>query len=161
MSAVRQKSRIIGRLLRFAAVIVLLSMVAEPLSRASLHGWRLIGLYFLALVGIYSALHIVIDRFVSSLNKWIGAFLAVIPVILIGTNGGGAGSIAAISYIAVSLLIVAARADGGCEVMAIPSLIFGRYTHLACIIFSPIDWLERKIYKIIGVDKKETDEQAP
>jgi len=157
---VRQKSRIVGRILRLATVIFLLNMVAEPLSQASLYGWRLIGLYFLALVGIYSALHIIIDRFVSSLNKWIGSFLAILPAIFIATNGGVAGTISAITYIAVSLLIVAVCADGGCEVMAIPSLIFGRYTHLACIVFSPIDWLERKIYELIGVEKAIDEKDA-
>ena len=56
--------------------------------------------------------------------------------------------------------VVAVRADGGCEVMAIPSLIFGRYTHLACIVFSPIDWLERKTYELLGWEKTIDEKDA-
>ena len=37
------------------------------------------------------------------------------------------------------------RAAPGCEVMAIPGLLFGKHTELACLIFSPLDRLERKL----------------
>jgi len=37
------------------------------------------------------------------------------------------------------------RADPGCEVMAIASLLFRKHTELACLIFSPLDTLERKL----------------
>jgi len=30
-------------------------------------------------------------------------------------------------------------------VMAIPGLLFGKHTQLACLIFSPLDRLERKL----------------
>jgi hypothetical protein len=160
VAATRQRSRIVGRLLRLATAALLLSMIVEETAGASFGAWRQIGYYFVFLVGIYSALHLFIDRFVSSLNKWLGAVLAVVPVILVAIYGGGVGTIAAISYISVSLLIVAARADGGCEVMAIPSLIFGRYTHLACLVFSPIDWIERKIYQLVGIDDEKDEGPA-
>ena len=58
--------------------------------------------------------------------------------------GQGEGGTAAITYVGVSLLIDALRADSGCEVMALPGLIFGNRTHLACIVFSPVDALESR-----------------
>ena len=45
----------------------------------------------------------------------------------------------------VVLVLAGLRSDAGCEVMAIPGLVLGRRTHLACIVFSPIDWLEEKV----------------
>jgi hypothetical protein len=79
--------------------------------------------------------------------------LAVTPVFLVwlfGQGGGplfgqGEGGTAAITYVGVSLLIDFARSDSGCEVMAIPGLILGNRTHLACIALSPFDALERKV----------------
>lgn len=40
---------------------------------------------------------------------------------------------------------LAVRADPGCEVMALPGLMFGNRTHLACIALSPVDALEEKL----------------
>ena len=71
----------------------------------------------------------------------------VFLVWLFGQGGGplfgqGEGGTAAITYIGVSLLIDVMRADSGCEVMAIPGLVLGNRTHLACIVFSPFDAIE-------------------
>jgi len=37
------------------------------------------------------------------------------------------------------------RAAPGCELMAIPGIFFGKHNELACLIFSPLDKLERKL----------------
>ena len=49
-----------------------------------------------------------------------------------------------LTYLGVSLVVTGLRSDAGCEVMAIPGLVWRRRTRLACIVFSPIDWLEGK-----------------
>ena len=36
--------------------------------------------------------------------------------------------------------------DSGCEVMAVPGIICNERTHLVCIAFSPLDWLEQKVF---------------
>jgi hypothetical protein len=105
-----------------------------------------------ALLLFYTLVHFVVSRYLPGLNRWIGAILAVTPVFLVwyfGQGGGplfgqGEGGTAAITYIGVCLLIDALRADSGCEVMALPGLIFGNRTHLACIVFSPVDALENR-----------------
>jgi hypothetical protein len=105
-----------------------------------------------ALVLFYTLVHFLVSRYLARLNRWVGAVLAVTPVFLVwyfGQGGGplfgqGEGGTAAITYIGVSLLIDALRADAGCEVMALPGLIFGNRTHLACIVFSPVDALESR-----------------
>ena len=90
--------------------------------------------------------------YVSAMSVVLASILAIAPVFLVwlfGQGGGplfgqGEGGTGAITYIGVSLLIDALRADAGCEVMALPGLIFGNRTHLACIVFSPIDVLENQ-----------------
>jgi hypothetical protein len=65
--------------------------------------------------------------------------------------GGGKGQLAAFAFLGISLVVAGVRAAPGCEVMAIPSLLFGKHTELACIIFSPMDRLERKLRSKRGV----------
>ena len=87
-----------------------------------------------------------VSSYLTKLNRWLGAFLAILPVFVVFLLGGGLGQVGALSFLAVSLLLAAARADAGCEVMSIPSLVFGRRTHLMCLLFSPLDWVEEKVF---------------
>ena len=140
----------IGRSLRLLVAVYLLIIDVPVLLRA---GWA----YNLASLGLmvvltlfYMIVHYVVSRYLPNLNQWLGAVLAVTPVFLVwffGQGGGplfgqGEGGTAAITFVALSLLIDVVTADSGCEVMAIPGLILGDRTHLACIAFCPIDALE-------------------
>ena len=49
------------------------------------------------------------------------------------------------AFIGLSLILIAALGHPGCEVLAFPALLLGRRTHLACIFFSPLDWIEGKV----------------
>ncbi|MDH3458752.1 MAG: hypothetical protein OER90_18070 [Gemmatimonadota bacterium] len=93
----------------------------------------------------YGVVHFVVVRFGAHLNRWLGAALAVAPVVLVFAFGGSVGRVAAVAYIGVSLLLQAVRGDGGCEVLAIPAVALGRRTHLMCLLFSPIDWVEKHL----------------
>ena len=90
-------------------------------------------------------MHFVINKYAVNLNRWTGAFLAVAIVALLFIFGGPLGQVASVAYIGISLVLQAVRGDGGCEVMSIPGLLFGRRTHLVCITFSPIDWIEEHV----------------
>jgi hypothetical protein len=48
-------------------------------------------------------------------------------------------------YLGFSLLVAAARGYAGCEVMAISNWVTGRNDQVGCVIFSPIDAIEKKI----------------
>ena len=50
--------------------------------------------------------------------------------------GRGQGELAAVTFLGISLVVAGLRAAPGCEVMAIPGLLFGKHTELGCIIFS-------------------------
>jgi len=91
----------------------------------------------------YAIVHVIVSRYGTALNRWLGAALAVAPVVLIFALGGPVGRVATVAYIGVSLLLQAIRGDGGCEVLAIPAIALGRRTHLMCVLFSPIDWVEK------------------
>ncbi len=111
-------------------------------------GWNAAGriaLVFLGLTGLYAFLHYVVGRYFGGLNRWLGALLAVGPVLGVDVLGDGF-TVSAILYVGISLLIIALQGDPGCEVMAIPRLIMGRRTHLACLLFSPLDWVEERIF---------------
>jgi hypothetical protein len=142
-----------GRFLRLL-VGVCVMIIALPVYFKA--GWaynlRSLGIV-LALAVLYTLMHLVVSRYAKELNRWLGAVLAVTPVVLVwylGQGGGllfgqGEGGTGAITYVGVSLLIDFIRADSGCEVMAIPGLILGNRTHLACIALSPVDALERQL----------------
>ena len=151
MTEVR-KAGIIGRVLRLFVGVGLVILAVPVYLEA---GWK----YNLSSLGIatgllifYTLAHYVVSRHIPDLNRSLGAVLAVAPVFLVwffGQGGGplfgqGEGGTAAITYLAVSLLIDAARADAGCEVMALPGLLFRERTHLACILFSPFDAMEQR-----------------
>jgi hypothetical protein len=146
------KAGVCGRMLRFVFGGYVM-IVALPVWFVAGWGYNLRSLGIMtALLVFYTLVHFVVSRYLAGLNRWIGAILAVTPVILVwfyGQGGGplfgqGEGGTAAITYIGVSLLIDALRADSGCEVMALPGLIFGNRTHLACFVFSPVDALESR-----------------
>lgn len=135
----------VGRVLRLVLGVVLLIDVAPLFARArggQLATW--VGVT-IGLVAGYAAIHLVVSRFVPRLNAWIGAVLALSPVVLVYGLGGPAGRVGSVTFLGISLLVAGWRGDLGCEVMSIPGLAFGRRTHLACLLFSPIDWLERRL----------------
>ena len=135
----------VGRILRLALSVSLLVAVWPFFRDAAADRILAAGLVVVGLAGFYSLLHWLVSSYLPKLNRWLGAFLAILPALLVFVLGGVLGQVGAASFIAVSLLLAALRADAGCEVMAIPSLVFGRRTHLMCLLFSPLDWLEEKI----------------
>ena len=149
----RERTLPIGRLLRLA-IGTLLILLALPFAFRS-SAEVLLGAFsvLLAVTVFYAGVHLLVSKVFRNLNRWLGAAIANIPVILVfifGVSGGplfgsGEGQLAAIAYVGIALLIAGFRADPGCEVMSIPGFIFGHQTHLACITFSPIDWLEAKL----------------
>jgi len=100
---------------------------------------------FMGVVAVYGTLHFVISRFGTDLDRWFGGVVAVIPIILLFAVSDEFGRLASVGYIGLSLLLQAIRADAGCEVMSIPSLVLGRRTHLMGILFAPVDLVEKHL----------------
>ena len=101
----------------------------------------------LGLVAFYTAVHLALSPLLARLNRWIGAIVVVAPVLLVwyfGQGGGplfgeGEGGTAAITFLAVSFFVDFARGSAGCEVMALPGLLFGKRANLPCLLLFPID----------------------
>jgi hypothetical protein len=118
----------------------------------------------LGLLLFYTVVHLAISRFVPSINAWIGAVIALAPAILIFVLLDPSLRFSLVLFIGVSLVVTAIRADGGCEVMTLPGMLMGKRTHLVCIVFSPLDWIEEKITGRVSTAKGDTswrgDERA-
>ncbi len=110
-------------------------------------------LLLVALIGVYSLIHIVVSQRIIPFGPRLGAVVAnglLIALYVVGGSGlpifgRGKGQLAAVTFFGVSLVVAGVCAAPGCEVMAIPSLLFRKHTELACLIFSPLDALERKL----------------
>lgn len=140
------KSRPIGRVLRFVMGVLMLGLIVPQIPWASWATDGMIAGAFLALLAGYTAIHFAVWRFAPNVNRWLGAVVAVVPAALLFVFGGGIGQIASVGYVGTSLLIDSINGDAGCEVMAIPGLLLKKRTHLACLVFSPLDWLESKVF---------------
>ena len=141
-----RRARPIGRVLRFLAAGFLIATVAPHYLTASWQSNLQIAGAIVGLVVLYTVMHLVIAKYVPRLNRWLGAVLAVIPVALMLFVGGGIGQMGALSYVGGSLFIDSLNGDCGCEVMAVPGMVCGERTHLACILFTPLDWVEQKLF---------------
>jgi hypothetical protein len=100
---------------------------------------------FMGVTAVYGTLHFVISRFGKDLDRWFGGVVAVIPIILLFAMSDEFGRLASVGYVGLSLLLQGIRADAGCEVMSIPSVVLGRRTHLMGILFAPIDLIEKHL----------------
>ncbi len=99
----------------------------------------------LGLLLLYTVIHLAISRFVPSINAWLGAVIALVPAILVFALVDPSLRFSLVLFIGVSLIVTAVRADGGCEVMTLPGMLLGKRTHLVCIVFSPLDWIEDRL----------------
>ena len=107
----------------------------------------------LGLIGIYTLIHIVVSRRIVRFGPCSGAVVGLgvlVALYVAGSSslpiiGHGKGQLAAATFLGISLVIAGVRAVPGCELMAIPGALFGNDTELACLIFSPLDSLERKL----------------
>ncbi len=142
-----------GRVLRILLGLALMIYVTPVYSKVP--GRVAVGslLLMLASIGIYSLIHIVVSRRIVAFGPFLGAIVAnglLVALYVAGASrlpilGHGKGQLAAVTFFGVSLVVAGVRAAPGCEVMAIPSLLFGKHTELACLIFSPLDRFERKL----------------
>ena len=148
-----RKAPPMGRALRILLGLLLIVYTVPVYFRIPI---RLAGgawLLVLGLVGVYSLLHIVLSRhvvvFVPSLGAVVANGLLIVLYVVGGSGlpifGNGKGQLAAVTFLGLSLVVAGVRAAPGCEVMAIPGIFFGKHTELTCLIFSPLDRLERKL----------------
>jgi hypothetical protein len=143
----------IGRALRILLGLVLMVYVTPVYFQVP--GRVAVGslLLILGLIGVYSLIHMLVSRRLVPFGPGLGAVVAMgllVALYVAGASGlpilgHGKGQLAAVTFLSISLVVAGVRAVPGCEVMAIPALLFGKHTELACLIFSPLDTLERRL----------------
>ena len=104
------------------------------------------------LVVIYAAVHGVVSAHWPGRWPWLAVLIAFAPLVVVyvlGMGGGpifggGEGQLGALTFLGVSLVLAGLRGDFGCEVMVLPNVVSRRTTRLPCLVFSPIDRIERR-----------------
>lgn len=133
-----------SRILRFLLGVALLFWMLPRVLGASPANQLRVWAVVVGLTVFYGLVHWLLGRYLRWLHPWVGAAVAVAPVAVVAL-AGAIPSAAAVLYVGLSLVLIAIRGEPGCEVVAIPAAISGRPTHLACLLFSPLDWLEQRI----------------
>ena len=154
-----RKAPPVGRALRILLGLVLIVYVVPVYFQVPVSVAVGALLLMLGLIGIYSLIHIVVSRRIVALGPCLGAVVAaglLVALYVAGASrspilGRGKGELAAVTFLGISLLVAGVRAAPGCEVMAIPGVFFGKHTELACLIFSPLDRLERQLRAKRGI----------
>ena len=143
----------VGRALRILIGLLLMIYVAPVYFRVPLRISVIALLLIIGLILVYCLIHVFISRRIIGFGPGLGAFVAVGLLVglwvfsspALAILGRGEGELAAVTFLGISLLIAGWRAGPGCELMAIPDSLFGKDTNMPCLIFSPLDWLERKL----------------
>ncbi len=154
-ASVQQPSKALpmGRALRILLGLVLIVYMVPvyfqvPMGLA-VGAWLLV----LGLIGVNSLIHVVVSRRIVAFGSFLGAIVAnglLVALYVAGASGlpilgHGKGQLAAVTFLGTSLVVAGVRALPGCELMAIPGMFFRKDTDLACLVFSPLDRLERKL----------------
>ena len=148
MSDLIIRTLLFGRVFRFLLGIFFITEVYPVYLAVNLQGVIIRLAWAVGLAVIYLLIHYLVSAYSRQINPVIGAILAFGPLLAVFFMGyGGPAATGALTYLAVALITAAIRADPGCEVMSIPGMLTGKFTHLTCIVFSPIDWLESKSSK--------------
>ena len=110
-------------------------------------------------VAVFYVLYTILmgNRVLAKVNPWVGALIMDWPllgvwVVVLGHLPGIPPPLilAVFLYFGASLIISGVVKYGGCEVVTIPGLILRKRYNVACIMFSPIDWLEDRLVKQIS-----------
>ncbi len=145
--SVKSKSRLLGRLFRLSLGLYFITEIWPVYRNVSWEGVLIRLSWAVGLLAFYAILHFVIVRYTPKIDRVLGAILAFGPFLAVFLIGyGGPAATGALTFLSLSLILAAIRADPGCEVMSIPALFSGKHTHLACLLFSPIDWCEKKMH---------------
>ncbi|HEX9563982.1 MAG TPA: hypothetical protein VF981_08425 [Gemmatimonadaceae bacterium] len=154
----------LGRILRVAIGLLLVANVVPIYFRLDARVTVVSILLVLGLIGAFAAAAALILRYNITARPVVGAAAALAIVVALyaaggpggSVFGGGEGELAALTFLAVSLLVAGYRADPGCEVTSIPAALLGRRFQLACLVFSPLDRLERRLRDRRGSTRQRT-----
>ncbi len=142
--------------LYFSVLATVVPLIQEPVSAAeALSFLGTLGLYLLLILGVYvAAFYILAERVLARANPWVGTLILLGPLVLITAFQWGpqAFRVALGAYYSIASIFNFAMSYGGCEVVAIPSLIFRRRYTLYCP-YNAVDAVESALMVSSGGQK--------
>lgn len=162
--------RIVGRLARLLGGMIPLMLILtdiiipdNPIPKvAPLILLRDTGLYLVAIAVAYAALYYLLsDRFLDWLgrvNPWIPTAILVGPpiAVMVLSLGPEAFRLGLGMYVAASAILAAGMSYGGCEVVALPALLFKR-RHVVYCPYNIIDVMEDVVVKNVEKNRPLAD----
>ncbi len=149
------EARIVGRILRvlFGGLLAVAFTVANP--EIVLAETAALVVSLAGVIIFYVLYTILVGNLVlTKVNPWLGAVIMDWPLVVVWVVDLGHLPgipppliLAVFLYFGLSLVISGIVKYGGCEVVTIPGLLLGKRYNVACIVFSPIDWLEDRLAK--------------
>jgi Family of unknown function (DUF6410) len=103
--------------------------------------------YFVLSLVVYTvAFYALRDRILARMNPWVGTAILLTPVlvVLMFDVGPPAFQIGINAYVGASLLLASLMRYGGCEIVAVPSLLFGKRYVVYCP-YNVIDVVEKAV----------------
>ena len=143
---------VIGRWFRLiiglyiSLLLTVVAVVGEPINDA-LSFLGTLGLYFLLILVVYTlAFYFLGERVLARTDPWIGTLLLLGPLALVSVLeiGPQPFRVALSLYYGISSIFNFAMSYGGCEVIAIPSLIFRRRYTVYCP-YNAVDVVENAL----------------
>lgn len=131
--------------LYFTILILLDPLVIDPVPAAqALSFLGNVGLYFLLIIAVYLlAFYFLGERMLARMNPWVGTLIFLGPLILLTALEAGPVElrVAVGLYYSLASILNFAMSYGGCEVVAIPSLVFRRRYTVYCP-YNAVDTVE-------------------
>lgn len=131
----------------FSALTVAQPLLADTANSNPLAFLGEVGLYFVAILIVYvAAFYLLGERVLARANPWVGTLLLLGPLGTITTLelGPEAFRVAIGLYYSLASILNFAMSYGGCEVVALPSLIFGRRYTVYCP-YNAVDAIENAL----------------
>lgn len=134
--------------LYLSALVTVIPLAEEPIrAPQTLAFLGSVGLYTTGILALYTlAFYLLGERILAHTDPWFGTLIFLGPVVLLGGLGLGPApfQVAIGLYYSVSSIFNFAMSYGGCEVVAIPSLIFRKRHTLYCP-YNAVDVVEKAI----------------
>lgn len=122
--------------LYFTALILLDPLLIDPVPAAqALSFLGNVGLYFLLIMAVYLlAFYFLGERILARMNPWVGTIIFLGPLVLLTALEAGPIElrVAIGLYYSLASILNFAMSYGGCEVVAVPSLVFRRRYTVYC-----------------------------
>jgi mercuric ion transport protein len=118
--------------------------------------------YFVLSLAVYAiAFYALRDRILARMNPWVGTAILLTPVlvVLVFDLGPPPFQIGINAYVGVSLILASFMRYGGCEVVAVPSLLFGKRYVVYCP-YNVIDVVEKAVVDRHRISEAKGDRQA-